>query len=373
MFFPQESPRVEQRCRRPASAVVKVGRGVKIEGTWVMIFGTAVVTFGISVAMAGAGVVMVTGVVPPRQDAVMIFNTRVVGMGTAEEAMITGVPNRHHGVPSTATVVVDLATAVRIPGTDAASRRAAVMAVGVGVPKRRTWVWTVKTGASDWIHARWKTMSALVVIFCFFDLTAFKRCCNFVRMIANITAPAFGGMGGIFTELEVFKPWLSTHCVRIFANTFPTSMRWTDLAEPRNLKTAKDIMSQHTLGEFIKERRQFLELSQRKLAQMIGIKAASHLCDVENGYRQLGEEHLDALAKALQVTREELKDKDPRAPLAEAHKLMERDPAFIPALNRMVRMIGELPPREVERRLRQTNPAAPEPAPEMKPPPSGES
>ena len=131
-------------------------------------------------------------------------------------------------------------------------------------------------------------------------------------------------------------------------------------------------MSQHTLGEFIKERRQFLELSQRKLAQMIGIKAASHLCDVENGFRQLGADHLPALAKALEVTMEELQNHDPRAPLAEAHKLIERDPAFIPTLNRMVRMLGELPPHEVERRLRQTTPAAPEPAPTEKPPPSGE-
>lgn len=131
-------------------------------------------------------------------------------------------------------------------------------------------------------------------------------------------------------------------------------------------------MSQHTLGEFIKERRQFLELSQRTLAQMIGLKAASHLCDVENGYRQLGENHLPALAKALDVTMEELQNHDPRAPLAEAQKLIERDPAFIPTLNRMVRMVGELSPTEIERRLRQTTPPAPEPSHDEKPPPTGE-
>lgn len=162
--------------------------------------------------------------------------------------------------------------------------------------------------------------------------------------------------------------------VRLFANIFSASISRTDLAEPRNhrKKNAENPMSQPTLGEFIKERRQFLELSQRTLAQKIGLKAASHLCDVENGYRQLGEEHLPALAKALEVTMEELQNHDPRAPLAEANKLIERDPAFIPTLNRMVRMIGELPPHEVERRLRQTTPAAAESAPAEKPPPSGE-
>ena len=122
------------------------------------------------------------------------------------------------------------------------------------------------------------------------------------------------------------------------------------------------IMNQRTLGEFIKERRQFRELSQRKLAEMIGLKAASHLCDVENGYRQLGEEHLPLLAKALEVTMEELQNHDPRAPLTQAQKLIERDPAYITSLNRMVRMAGELSPQEIERRLAQTNPVA-EPAP----------
>jgi transcriptional regulator with XRE-family HTH domain len=131
-------------------------------------------------------------------------------------------------------------------------------------------------------------------------------------------------------------------------------------------------MSQHTLGEFIKERRQYLELSQRKLAQMIGLKAASHLCDVENGYRQLGEEHLAALAKALEVTMEELQNHDPRAPLSGAQKLIDRDPAFIPSLNRLVRLAGELSPSEIERRLRQTTPSTAEAPRVEKPPSTGE-
>jgi len=138
----------------------------------------------------------------------------------------------------------------------------------------------------------------------------------------------------------------------------------------RNTKNETKEMNQRTLGEFIKERRQFRELSQRKLAEMIGLKAASHLCDVENGYRQLGEEHLPLLAKALDVTMEELLDHDPRSPLTQAQKLIERDPSFITTLNRVVRMVGELSPQEVEKRLRENSPVAtpsplaPKPQPE---------
>jgi len=196
-------------------------------------------------------------------------------------------------------------------------------------------------------------------------------------MFARMTANTYIPMAGIFSgadHLNTYHPWDSaTLFVRTLANIFSASISRTGLAEPRNEKpNERKPMSQHTLGEFIKERRQYLELSQRELAQKIGLKAASHLCDVENGYRQLGEEHLPALAKALDVTMEELQNHDPRAPLSEAQKLIERDPAFIPTLNRMVRMAGELSPKEVERRLRQTTPPAPEIRHEEKPPPSGE-
>lgn len=139
----------------------------------------------------------------------------------------------------------------------------------------------------------------------------------------------------------------------------------------RNTHIETQEMNQRTLGEFIKERRQFRELSQRKLAEMIGLKAASHLCDVENGYRQLGEEHLPLLAKALDVTMEELLDHDPRSPLSQAQKLIDRDPSFITTLNRMVRMVGELSPQEVERRLRENSPVVP--APPLPPNPQSET
>jgi hypothetical protein len=76
------------------------------------------------------------------------------------------------------------------------------------------------------------------------------------------------------------------------------------------------------------------------------------------------------LAKALDVTMEELLDHDPRSPLTQAQKLIERDPSFITTLNRVVRMVGELSPQEVEKRLRENSPVAtpsplaPKPQPE---------
>ena len=183
----------------------------------------------------------------------------------------------------------------------------------------------------------------------------------FVSMTANIALSRYSGNSNRYT-LPVGLLVHSWHSlVRDHAKIWLGSIIRPKWIKHEKTNETKE-MNQRTLGEFIKERRQFRELSQRKLAEMIGLKAASHLCDVENGYRQLGEEHLPLLAKALDVTMEELQNHDPRAPLTQAQKLIERDPAYITSLNRMVRMAGELSPQEIERRLAQTNPVA-EPAP----------
>jgi len=110
-------------------------------------------------------------------------------------------------------------------------------------------------------------------------------------------------------------------------------------------------MRKNTLGEFIRQRRDALEMSQRELASMLKLKASSHICDVENGYRQLGEEHLQALADALQVSLEEIQAHDPRAPLSEARELLEQRPEYIPALNRVMRRAPFLSPDEIIRRM----------------------
>ena len=115
----------------------------------------------------------------------------------------------------------------------------------------------------------------------------------------------------------------------------------------------KNPMRKNTLGEFIRQRRDALEMSQRELANLLKLKASSHICDVENGYRQLGEEHLAALADALQVSLEEIQAHDPRAPLSEARELLEQKPEYIHALNRVMRRAPLLSPEELIRRVEQ--------------------
>jgi len=122
---------------------------------------------------------------------------------------------------------------------------------------------------------------------------------------------------------------------------------------PNTINQDTNLMRKNTLGEFIRQRRDTLEMSQRELASLLKLKASSHICDVENGYRQLGEEHLQALADALQVSLEEIQAHDPRAPLTEAKELLEQKPEYIHALNRVMRRAPFLSPEELIRRIEQ--------------------
>jgi transcriptional regulator with XRE-family HTH domain len=132
-------------------------------------------------------------------------------------------------------------------------------------------------------------------------------------------------------------------------------------------------MNQPTLGEYIRERRTALGLSQRKLAQRIGLKAPSHLCDVENGFRQIGEEYLPKLAEALEVSLVDLQDHDPRAPFTQAQELIEKDPKFIAVLHRMVREAKNRnwTPDDMNRCIEQNLPAADKVTPGDQTPPAG--
>jgi transcriptional regulator with XRE-family HTH domain len=112
-------------------------------------------------------------------------------------------------------------------------------------------------------------------------------------------------------------------------------------------------MTTNTLGEFIKERRRSLEMSQRELAERIGLKTASHLCEVETGTRPLAEEYLPRMAEALGVPLSELQCHDPRAPFAEARELFAKSPEYIRALHRVVQKAKaeQLPAKEILRRI----------------------
>ena len=127
----------------------------------------------------------------------------------------------------------------------------------------------------------------------------------------------------------------------------------------------------NTLGEFIKERRRSLEMSQRELAERIGLKTASHLCEVETGTRQLGEEYLPRMAEALGVPLSELQCHDPRAPFAEARELFAKSPEYIRALHRVVQKAKaeQLPAKEILRRIDTPAPDATGAAPGRAPTP----
>lgn len=132
-------------------------------------------------------------------------------------------------------------------------------------------------------------------------------------------------------------------------------------------------MNKTPLGEFIRERRQALRMSQRELARRIGLNAASHLCDVENGFRQIGEEYLPKLAETLEVSLVELQDHDPRAPFTKAQELFEKDPRYIVALHRVVREARHLKPDEIIRRIEQKVPDADAVKPASQTPPPGKT
>ncbi len=132
-------------------------------------------------------------------------------------------------------------------------------------------------------------------------------------------------------------------------------------------------MNKTPLGEYIRERRQALRMSQRELARRIGLNAASHLCDVENGFRQIGEEYLPKLAETLEVSLVELQDRDPRAPFSKAQELFEKDPRYIVALHRVVREARHLKPDEIIRRIVKDPPAADPVTPSNQTPPAGKT
>ncbi len=132
-------------------------------------------------------------------------------------------------------------------------------------------------------------------------------------------------------------------------------------------------MTNKTLGEFIKSRRLVLNITQRALARQIGLKTPSHLCDVENGFRQLGTEYLPALAETLEVSMEELQEHDPRAPLEAARELFDKHPEYIRALHRVVRAAPKLSAGEMIRRIEKEPPATGAMTPATKQPGVGEA
>ena len=191
--------------------------------------------------------------------------------------------------------------------------------------------------------------------------------------------------GGELSKLTLHMVFFDAKFVRSFASVYifewlldgsaaavPARSRSCP-TNPHNQEKHTDIMNKTPLGEYIRERRQALRMSQRELARRIGLSAASHLCDVENGFRQIGEEYLPKLAETLEVSLVELQDHDPRAPFTKAQELFEKDPKYIVALHRVVREAKNRnwSPEEIIRRIEQTNPATDKMTPANQPPTAG--
>lgn len=116
-----------------------------------------------------------------------------------------------------------------------------------------------------------------------------------------------------------------------------------------------------TFGEFVREHRRRLGLTQRQVAQALGLRSIAYWSDVEAGNRRPARELLPALARVLQLAPADLEAHDTRAPLAQARALLQRHPEYAVAFCRVIEHSRELGFDEILRRIEQVTPGA-EPA-----------
>jgi transcriptional regulator with XRE-family HTH domain len=82
-----------------------------------------------------------------------------------------------------------------------------------------------------------------------------------------------------------------------------------------------------TLGQFIREKRDELDLSLRELARRIDVSAA-FLSDIELGRRYPSDDVMEELCRVLKVSRRELDSYDPRPPVEDLKRLSELNPKY---------------------------------------------
>jgi len=107
-------------------------------------------------------------------------------------------------------------------------------------------------------------------------------------------------------------------------------------------------MIEISLGQRIRELRDKAALSLRGLAKRIGI-SSPFLSDIELGRRFPSEEILAKLAGALEVSPDELKQYDTRAPIADLKRLIDLDPKLGFAFRTVVEKVknGELTAEDI--------------------------
>ena len=111
-------------------------------------------------------------------------------------------------------------------------------------------------------------------------------------------------------------------------------------------------MIEISLGKRLHELRDRADLSLRELAKKVGI-SGPFLSDIELGRRFPSEEILAKLARALNVSLEDLKQYDNREPIADLKRLMDSNPKLGFAFRTAVEKVksGELTAEDIIARL----------------------
>ena len=111
-------------------------------------------------------------------------------------------------------------------------------------------------------------------------------------------------------------------------------------------------MIEISLGKRLHELRDRADLSLRELAKRVGI-SGPFLSDIELGRRFPSEEVLAKLARALNVSLDDLKQYDNREPIADLKRLMDSNPKLGFAFRTAVEKVksGELTAEDIIARL----------------------
>jgi transcriptional regulator with XRE-family HTH domain len=107
-------------------------------------------------------------------------------------------------------------------------------------------------------------------------------------------------------------------------------------------------MTETSLGEYIRNQRDRLNISLRELARRINV-TPPFLSDIELGRRFPSEETLTALATEFGITFDEIRNFDPRASLTDFKKLVESNPELRLAFRTRMREVksGKISPEDL--------------------------
>lgn len=90
-----------------------------------------------------------------------------------------------------------------------------------------------------------------------------------------------------------------------------------------------------TFGDFVREKRDALDLSLREFAKKLGDISPAHISDIENSRRHPSDDLLKKMAQILRVPLEELQRHDLRPPVEQLRRMVERNPTYGVALRKL--------------------------------------